>query len=111
MAMPTQHFDRPVTDEDLAPGREAEEPRMAAPRAPGLSLLGLLVVLLGAWGGIIAFVGPTFGYRASKSGSFAWTAPHVFLYLVPGAVAIAFGLLPPSPPEVPVELVGRAREQ
>jgi hypothetical protein len=93
MAMPRQRLDQPVTDEELTSARRAEEPRVAAPRSPGLGLLGLLVALLGAWGAIIPFVGPTFGYRADKSGSFAWTAPHALLYLLPGAVAIVFGLV------------------
>jgi hypothetical protein len=94
MAMTRQHVDEPVTEEDVTRRHEvAERRRVVAPRPAGLGFLSLLIILVGAWGGIVPFVGPIFGYRAGRSGSFAWTAPHVFLYLVPGAVAMAFGLV------------------
>ncbi|MBO0715138.1 MAG: hypothetical protein J2O39_08495 [Acidimicrobiales bacterium] len=96
MAMPRQqeHVDPGVVHEDRAVRHEAAGRHMVAASAgPGLGLLGLLVVLLGAWGGIVPFVGPLFGFRSTHSGSFAWTAPHVFLYLIPGAVAMFFGLV------------------
>lgn len=54
---------------------------------------GLLVVLLGAWGGIVPFVGPIFGFSADGSASWSWDLPHALLNLVPGAVAVAGGLL------------------
>lgn len=83
-----------VTRDDAAVRQEAAGRHMVAASAgPGLGFLGLLVLLLGAWGGIVPFVGPLFGYRSTHSGSFAWTAPHVFLYLIPGAVAMFFGLV------------------
>jgi hypothetical protein len=94
MAMSTRHVDEPVVEEHVTPRHEVAEPRrVVAPRPVGLGFLSLLIILVGAWGGIVAFVGPMFGYRAGRSGSFAMTAPHVFLYLVPGAVAVAFGLV------------------
>jgi hypothetical protein len=94
MAVPTRHVDEPVLEEDVARRHEVAEPRrVVAPRTAGLGFLSLLIILVGAWGGIVAFVGPIFGYRAEHTGSFAWTAPHVFLYLVPGAVAMVFGLV------------------
>lgn len=58
----------------------------------GLVLLGLATALTGAWGGIVAYVGPTFGYSANATGSWAWTWQHSLLYLIPGAVAVAAGL-------------------
>jgi hypothetical protein len=54
---------------------------------------GMLTVLLGAWAGIVAFVGPAFGYRATTSSSWQWTTTNWLLHLVPGAMAVAAGLV------------------
>ncbi|MGH9110657.1 MAG: hypothetical protein ACRDY3_14580 [Acidimicrobiales bacterium] len=59
----------------------------------GLLLLGIVTVLVGAWGGIVPFVGPMFGFSADGASSWQWTLPHALLGLVPGAVAVACGLL------------------
>ncbi len=58
-----------------------------------IEMAGLLIVLLGAWGGIVPFVGPLFGF--SGDGSSAWTLnmSHSMLSLAPGAVAVGCGLL------------------
>lgn len=58
-----------------------------------LSLCALGLVLLGAWGGIVAFVGPTFGFRADGTTSWDLSVNHVLLYLGPGALAFLCGLL------------------
>jgi hypothetical protein len=58
-----------------------------------LGILGLLIVLVGGWAGIIPYIGPRFGYRANGPASFHWTTVHSLLYLVPGAVAVAWGLV------------------
>lgn len=57
----------------------------------GLALIGLLAILDGAWGGIVPYLGPTFGYSSNGLGSFEWTTMHSLLYLVPGAVAVFAG--------------------
>ncbi|MGI8753827.1 MAG: hypothetical protein ACR2MN_16245 [Acidimicrobiales bacterium] len=59
----------------------------------GLTALGLLTILTGAWGGIVAYIGPTFGYSSNGVGSWSWTWQHSLLYLIPGAVAVFCGLL------------------
>jgi|ERR1700694_2660614 len=56
-------------------------------------VLGLLAILIGAWAGIVAYVGPSFGYSADGSGSWEWTLQHTVLHLVPGAAAVLAGLL------------------
>ncbi|MGH9063202.1 MAG: hypothetical protein ACRD0L_04380 [Acidimicrobiales bacterium] len=61
-------------------------------RPVGLGFIGLLAVVDGAWGGIVPYVGPLFGYRSNGSGAWTWTLAHALLYLVPGAVAVAAGL-------------------
>jgi hypothetical protein len=58
----------------------------------GLALIGLLTIAIGAWGAIVPYIGPTFGYRANGSASWVWAWQHSLLYLIPGAVAVATGL-------------------
>jgi hypothetical protein len=57
-----------------------------------LSTIGILTVLISAWGGIIPYVGPAFGYSADGSGSWQWNLTHTVLALVPGAVGCLIGL-------------------
>jgi hypothetical protein len=54
---------------------------------------GLLMTLLAAWGGIVAFVGPMFGFRATASSSWQWTTNNWLLHLVPGAVGVLAGIM------------------
>ncbi len=76
-------------------GAVATDPGVGAPvvRGPAIRLgtLGLLTLILGAWGGIIAYVGPTFGYGVNGSGSWHWSLQHTLLYLVPGAAGVMAG--------------------
>jgi hypothetical protein len=57
-----------------------------------LSTIGLLTVAISAWGGIIPYVGPSFGYSADGSGSWQWNLTHTVLALVPGAIGCLVGL-------------------
>lgn len=54
--------------------------------------VGLFIALLGAWGGIVAFVGPAFGYEPTSTASWQWTTANWLLHLVPGAMALVAGL-------------------
>jgi hypothetical protein len=54
---------------------------------------GLLLVLLGAWGGIVPFVGPAFNYRMDATSSWTWTTAHWELNLAPGAACVIAGLV------------------
>jgi hypothetical protein len=58
-----------------------------------IEIVGVLTILLGAWGGIVPFVGPVFGYSADAAGSWTWTSAHAWLFLVPGATAVVGGLM------------------
>jgi hypothetical protein len=58
-----------------------------------VQLLGLLLVLLGAWGGIVAYAGPSFGYRMSSGPAWQWTTAHWQLHALPGAAVVLGGLL------------------
>lgn len=59
----------------------------------GLGLVGLLAVLDGAWGAIVPYVGPAFGYRSNGMASFQWTVEHGVLYLIPGVAGLVAGLM------------------
>ena len=50
------------------------------------------MVVLGAWAGIIVFVGPVFGYSVDGSGSWHWSAAHGWLHFGPGVLAVVAGL-------------------
>jgi hypothetical protein len=55
--------------------------------------MATLVILLGAWAALVAFIGPSFGYQATSASSWQWTTTNWLLHLVPGAAAVAGGLL------------------
>ena len=52
---------------------------------------GLLLIVLGAWGAAVPFVGPTFDFSYSLGQD--WTAGRGWLQVLPGAVAALGGLL------------------
>lgn len=58
----------------------------------GLALIGLCAMLVSAWGAIVPFVGPTFGYTSNGAASWTWTFQHAMLYLVPGGVGVLISL-------------------
>lgn len=60
--------------------------------AAGLGFVGLLAILIGAWGGIVPYIGPTFGYHSNATGSWYWDWQNSLLHLIPGAVTVLMGL-------------------
>jgi hypothetical protein len=56
-------------------------------------LSGILLVLLGAWGALVPFVGPYFGYAYTPDKTWAYTSGRLWLSIVPGAAAFLGGLL------------------
>jgi hypothetical protein len=54
---------------------------------------GFSALLLGAWGGIVPFIGPILGFSADGSTSWTWNLAHALLFLVPGAAAAVAGLI------------------
>ena len=66
---------------------------------PGRTLLrrgrvsGLLLMLLGAWGALVPFVGPYFGYAYTPDKAWAYTSGRLWLSVVPGAAVFLGGLL------------------
>jgi hypothetical protein len=57
------------------------------------ALAGVLLILLGAWGGVVPFVGPYFHYAYTPDRAWAYTSGRLWLSIVPGAAALAGGLL------------------
>lgn len=54
--------------------------------------IGGLLMLLGAWGAVIPFVGPYFGYAFTPDKAWAYTSGRLWLSIVPGAAAFLGGL-------------------
>ena len=65
---------------------------MRLPRTTG-ALGGILIVLLGAWGGLISFVGPYFHYAFGNYDHWHYTTNRLWLDILPGAVGVLGGLM------------------
>ena len=55
--------------------------------------IGGLLMLLGAWGAVIPFVGPYFNYAFTPDKTWAYTSGRLWLSIVPGAAVFLGGLL------------------
>jgi hypothetical protein len=65
---------------------------LRVPRSRG-ALNGALLVLLGVWGGLIAFVGPYFHYAYTPDKAWTYTTGRLWLEILPAAGAILGGLI------------------
>jgi hypothetical protein len=65
---------------------------LRVPRTRG-ALSGVLLVLLGAWGALIAFIGPYFNYSYRSDNTWVWTSQRGWLEVLPGAVTVLGGLI------------------
>jgi hypothetical protein len=54
-------------------------------------LLGLLAITLGAWGGLVPFIGHALNFNADGSSLWTWNLSHALLYLAPGIAAVLGG--------------------
>jgi len=54
--------------------------------------IGSLLMLLGAWGALVPFVGPYFGYAFTPDKAWAYTSGRLWLSVVPSAAAFLGGL-------------------
>src|SRR6266536_1460090 len=59
------------------------------PRTRG-ALSGALLVLLGLWGGLVAFVGPYFHFAYTPATAWTYTSGRLWLEILPG-IATALG--------------------
>lgn len=62
------------------------------PRSRG-AVSGLLLVILGAWGALIPFVGPHFNFAYTPDRDWAWTTARGWLEVFPGVATVLGGLL------------------
>jgi len=62
------------------------------PRSRG-ALCGLFLVILGAWGAVIPFVGPHFNFAYTPDQDWAWSTARGWLEVLPGAATALGGLL------------------
>ncbi|HEU5159594.1 MAG TPA: hypothetical protein VFU43_21540 [Streptosporangiaceae bacterium] len=62
---------------------------LRVPRSRGV-LSGVLLVLLGLWGGLIPFVGPYVDFAYSPNSTWVWTADRFWLNVLP-AIAVGLG--------------------
>jgi large conductance mechanosensitive channel protein len=65
---------------------------LRVPRSRGV-LSGVMLVLLGAWGALIPFIGPYFHYAYTPGHTWTYTPARFWLEIVPGAAAAAGGLI------------------
>jgi hypothetical protein len=67
-------------------------PQARIPRSRG-GITGLLLILLGAWGGLAPFVGPYFNFGYTPDKAWAYNSGRLYYSVVPGAAALLGGLL------------------
>jgi len=65
---------------------------MRVPRTRG-ALSGILLILMGAWGALIAFIGPYFNYSYRSDATWHWTSQRGWLEVLPGVVTLVGGLI------------------
>jgi len=65
---------------------------MRVPRTRGVGS-GVLLILLGAWGALIPFIGPYFHFAYTPDTAWTWTWARFFLEIVPGVAAVLGGLI------------------
>ena len=66
--------------------------RLHMPRSRGATS-GILLVLLGIWGGLVPFVGPYFGYAFTPDISWHFTWGRLWLEILPAAATFLGGLM------------------
>jgi hypothetical protein len=66
--------------------------RAGMPRSRG-AVSGLLLVILGAWGALIPFVGPHFNFAYTPDKDWVWSIARGWLEVLPGVAAVVGGLL------------------
>ncbi len=66
---------------------------MGAAKISLLWLLSVATLLVGAWAGIVPYVGPLFGFGQGDVGAWQWTTDRAYLNLIPGAAGVLAGLL------------------
>jgi hypothetical protein len=79
-------------DQGLLDQGQLDQGRWRVARSRGL-VSGFMLFLLGIWGALIPFIGPTFNYAFTPDQSWTWTAGRFWLQVLPGAVVSVCGLV------------------
>jgi hypothetical protein len=66
--------------------------RRRIPRKRG-AFSGLILVLLGVWGGLVPFVGPSFDYQIGTTATWDWSVDRLWLSVLPAAATVLGGLI------------------
>lgn len=65
---------------------------MRVPRTRG-AVSGAVIAILGVWGALIPFIGPSFSYAIGPTDTWHWTSGRLWLSVIPGVVAVLGGLM------------------
>ena len=65
---------------------------LRVPRTRGV-ISGLLLVLLGLWGGLVIFIGPVAGYGYTPDRTWAYTTDRLYMVILPALATLVGGLL------------------
>jgi hypothetical protein len=57
-----------------------------------LGFVGVIAVLISAWGALVPYLGPAMGFGGDGSASWHWNLSHALISLIPGGVGIIVGL-------------------
>jgi hypothetical protein len=85
--LPTTPQEPVMADTPSTPG-----PRRRVARTRGAGS-GILLVLLGAWGALIPFIGPYFNFSFTPDKAWTWSQARGWLEVLPGAATFVGGLL------------------
>jgi hypothetical protein len=77
---------------DLDTGVRPRGGRLRIPRSRGAAS-GLLLIVLGAWGALIPFIGGYFDFAYTPDQAWTWTPARGWLEVLPGAATVVGGLL------------------
>jgi hypothetical protein len=78
---------------------------LRVPRSRG-ALSGVALVLLGAWGALIAFIGPHFHYAYTPDTAWTYNTGRLWLEILPGAATVLGGLIVLTAGTRPVAMFG-----
>jgi hypothetical protein len=77
---------------DMDTGVRPRGGRLRIPRSRGAAS-GFLLIVLGAWGALIPFIGPYFDFAYTPDQAWMWTSARGWLEVLPGAATVVGGLL------------------
>jgi hypothetical protein len=83
-----------VGDSGYGAVRSSRRMALASGRTRSISLgaVGVVALVVSAWGGIVPYVGPTFGFSGNGLGSWHWNLSQAVLALIPGAIGCLFAV-------------------